>query len=230
MTEQLDPPQTSLLDNPVWWSMTGAHADLAHVSGGAAILPPDVGAFAGLADGDAWPDLAGLLGPDRSALLVGVTGIPADWRVDRCVEGVQLTATRPLGAPDGEAVRLGRSDVPEMLDLVRRTEPGPFLPRTTELGTYLGIRRGGALVAMAGERLRPAGWTEISAVCTDPAFRGLGLATRLIRAVAVGIDARGDTAFLHTGADNLPAIRVYERLGFVLRRAVTFQLVRRPLD
>jgi hypothetical protein len=76
---------------------------------------------------------------------------------------------------DPEAVALGPADVPEMLDLVERTQPGPFLPRTIMLGTYLGIRRGGALVAMAGERMRPPGWTEISAVCTDPAHRGQGL-------------------------------------------------------
>ena len=71
-----------------------------------------------------------------------------------------------------------------MLDLVARTEPGPFLPRTIEMGTYLGIRRGGALVAMAGERLHPPGWTEISAVCTDDAYRSRGLGTRLVLAVA----------------------------------------------
>ncbi|HEX3589787.1 MAG TPA: GNAT family N-acetyltransferase [Pseudonocardiaceae bacterium] len=229
MTEQLDPPvRTSVLDNPVWWSATGAHAAVAITSGGAAIYPPEVGLFAGMTGGNAWADLAGLLAPDRPALLVGATGIPADWLVHRAVEGVQLAATVSMGEPDEEAVRLGPADVPEMLDLVRRTEPGPFLPRTIELGHYLGIRRGGALVAMAGERMRPAGWTEISAVCTDPAYRGQGLATRLIRAVAVGIDARGDMAFLHTGADNTGAIRVYEKLGFAYRRPIAFQLVRPP--
>jgi GNAT superfamily N-acetyltransferase len=79
-----------------------------------------------------------------------------------------------------------------MLDLVARTRPGPFLARTPHLGTYLGIRRGGALVAMAGERMRPPGWTEISAVCTDPAHRGQGLAARLVRAVALVVRERGD--------------------------------------
>lgn len=81
---------------------------------------------------------------------------------------------------------LGPDDVPEILGLVDRAQPGPFRKRTIELGTYLGIRRDGELIAMAGERMRPPGWTEISAVCTDPAYRGQGLATRLIRAVAAG--------------------------------------------
>jgi predicted GNAT family acetyltransferase len=117
-----------------------------------------------------------------------------------------------------------------MLDLVARTQPGPFRPRTIEMGTYLGIRRGGALVAMAGERLHPPGWTEISAVCTDPAFRRQGLASRLVLAVAAGIRARGETPFLHAAASNTTAIRVYEALGFRLRRRTTFATLRVPAD
>ena len=93
---------------------------------------------------------------------------------------------------------------------------------------YLGIRREGALVAMAGRRLRPPGWTEISAVCTDEAFRGRGLATRLVLAVAAGIRARGETPFMHAAASNTGAIRLYESLGFRLRRTATFLAVRVP--
>jgi predicted GNAT family acetyltransferase len=96
------------------------------------------------------------------------------------------------------------------------------------MGTYLGIRRDGALVAMAGERLHPPGWTEISAVCTDPAFRGEGLATRLMHAVAYGIRERGETPFLHAAAGNTGAIRLYESLGFRLRRRTAFAAARAP--
>ena len=106
---------------------------------------------------------------------------------------------------------LGAADVPEMLDLVERTQPGPFLARTVELGTYLGIRRDGRLVAMAGERLHPPGFTEISAVCTDAAYRGQGLATRLVRAVAAGIRRRGrDAVHARRGHQHRrdPALRV----------------------
>jgi ribosomal protein S18 acetylase RimI-like enzyme len=229
MTDQLDPMlRTSLLDNPVWWSLTGFHAHVAKLAGGAVRLPADVGLFAGLADpadDSAWADLGHLAGGD-DVLVVGVPSLPDGWDVLLTVDGVQLVATAPFGEPDAETVRLGPADVPEMLDLVRRTEPGPFLPRTIELGTYLGIRRGGALVAMAGERLRVPGWTEISAVCTDPAYRGQGLASRLVKAVAAGIEERGDTAFLHTGAANSTAIRLYESMGFECRRQVSFRAVR----
>lgn len=115
-----------------------------------------------------------------------------------------------------------------MLDLVARTEPGPFRRRTIELGAYLGIRREGRLVAMGGERMRPPGWTEISAVCTDPAYRGQGLATRVVRAVAAGIKARGETPFMHAAADNTAALRLYESIGFSLRREVTVTVLGLP--
>jgi predicted GNAT family acetyltransferase len=92
------------------------------------------------------------------------------------------------GSPGGAAACCVTrpADVPEMLELTARTKPGPFLPRTIDMGTYLGIRRDGRLVAMAGERLHPAGWTEISAVCTDEAWRGQGLSSRLILALGAG--------------------------------------------
>ena len=160
-----------------------------------------------------------------------MTGPPDGWRATMIGEGVQLVDAGVAGAEPGEeVVRLGPADVPEMLDLTARTKPGPFLPRTYELGVYLGIRRGGALVAMAGERLRPPGWTEISAVCTDDAWRGHGLASALIRVLVAGLRARGETAFLHAVATNTGAIRLYEAMGFELRRTTMFRALRTPGD
>ena len=118
--------------------------------------------------------------------------------------------------------------IAEMLALVDRNRPGPFLPGTPRMGAYLGILREGRLVAMAGERLHPEGWTEISAVCTDVGFRGQGLAGRLVLSVAAGIHARGDRALMHAAAENVGAISVYLGLGFELRRETTFRLVRSP--
>ena len=136
------------------------------------------------------------------------------------------TALHAEHAP--EAVRLGPADVDDVMDLIARTRPGPFLPKTLELGTYLGIREDGRLIAMAGERVQPPGWTEISAVCTDPDHRGRGLATRLVSAVAAGIKERGDTPLLHAAASNTNALRLYESIGFSLRRRTLFLLVRAP--
>ena len=70
--------------------------------------------------------------------------------------------------------------------------------------------------------MHPPGWTEISAVCTDPAHRGQGLAARLVRAVAVGIREHGDVPFLHAAADNHAGIRLYERLGSPTAATILF--------
>ena len=221
-----------VLDNPALASLTGPHAHFAERHGRVLRYPVDVSPWLALPeelDAGDWADLAALAGPGGEVPLLGFRGeIPDGWEVTFQIEGVQFVDEGLAAAPEPEAVRLGPADVPEMLDLVARTRPGPFLPRTIEMGTYLGIRREGALIAMAGERLHPPGWTEISAVCTDPAFRGEGLATRLILAVAHGIRERGETPFLHTGAGNTNAIRLYESLGFRLRRTTVFGAARAP--
>jgi predicted GNAT family acetyltransferase len=124
---------------------------------------------------------------------------------------------------------LGAPNATEMLDLVARTRPGPFLQRTHELGTYLGERdAAGTLIAMAGERMRGGGHTEVSAVCTDAAHRGRGLAHRLVRAVASGIVARGETPMLHVLDENTPARRVYESLGFKTRIVLDVHVLQAP--
>jgi ribosomal protein S18 acetylase RimI-like enzyme len=201
--------------------------------GKAVRYPADVSPFMALPespDAQDWADLAERVGPGAVATLVGAGDPPDGWEVAFLVAGVQLVDESVVASPDDEAIRLTSADVPEMLALIDRTKPGPFLPRTIELGTYLGIRRNGELIAMGGERLHPPGWTEISAVCTDAVFRGQGLGTRLVHAVAHGIRGRGETPFMHAAADNTDAIRLYESLGFRLRRTMTFQAIRVPGD
>lgn len=221
------------LDNPVYASLAGPHAAFAERRGDVLRYQPDVSPFTGMPDdpGPAdWAAVADFAGPGGTAVLPALrVPFPDGWEVLAMNEGVQLVAESLEPAQEPEAVRLGPDDVPEILDLVRRTKPGPFAPRTIELGTYLGIRREGKLVAMAGERLRPPGYTEISAVCTDDAWRGHGFASRLTRAVAAGIVKRGETPFLHAVATNTGAIRLYEKMGFALRRTTVFPRVRVPL-
>jgi predicted GNAT family acetyltransferase len=141
---------------------------------------------------------------------------------------LQMISTEPLGEPDDAFVRLGADDVDDMLALVKATKPGPFFARTHELGVYLGLREDGELIAMAGERMQLDGYTEISAVCTGPAARKRGLATRLVRAVAAEIEAHGETAMLHVLADNTNAIRVYEALGFATNAAFDVVIAQAP--
>jgi ribosomal protein S18 acetylase RimI-like enzyme len=226
------PQFTTPLDNPVYASLTGSHARFAERRGNVLRYPPDMSPFIGLPEApgpDDWAAVAELVGPGGVAFTPASSApFPGDWELLWQGNGVQLVGDGLTPAEDPEAVRLGPDDVPEMLELADRTKPGPFLPRTIEFGAYLGIRRDGRLVAMAGERLRPPGFTEISAVCTDEAWRGHGFAARLTRAVAVGIARRGETPFLHAVATNTTAIKLYEKVGFTLRRAIVFPRARVP--
>ncbi len=221
------------LDNPAWSALTGPHAHIADREGQAARYPVGVSVFAALAgdpDETAWSDAARLPGSDAMVLVAPQLPVPPNWEIRLRVPSLQMIADDVDAQPDREAIALGPADVAEMLGLVERTRPGPFLARAIELGDYLGIRRDGALVAMAGERLRLDGWTEVSAVCTDDTVRGTGLASRLVRAVVAGIRERGDEALLHVASTNTGAIRLYRTLGFVERREIEFVLVEAPVS
>ncbi|MGW6985147.1 GNAT family N-acetyltransferase [Streptomyces sp. NPDC054932] len=224
---------SEVLDNPVWASLTGPHRGFAEFApaGLAARYTGDTAPFSALADPEdprAWADLAALAGPGEEVWVTGLPTPPPGWETLVTLPGVQLDGRAVRAGAEPEAVPLGRGDVPEMLELVGLTRPGPFLDRTVELGTYLGIRHEGRLVAMAGERMRPEGWSEISAVCTHPDHRGRGLAARLIRAVAAAARERGDCPFLHAAAANTGAVRLYESMGFALRRSPLFLGLRTP--
>jgi predicted GNAT family acetyltransferase len=121
---------------------------------------------------------------------------------------------------------LTTADVPEMLALTKLTEPGPFLPRTIELGAYLGVHDAGSLVAMAGERLHLTGFTEISAVCTHPQYRGRGYGNALLSALISRITRRGETPILHVRTQNVAALRLYEKLGFKVRAQLHLAVIK----
>jgi predicted GNAT family acetyltransferase len=126
-----------------------------------------------------------------------------------------------------EIVELSATDSPEMRELTALTKPGPFGPRTHELGYYVGIRDGGKLVAMAGERMKVPGYTEVSAVCTHPDHLGKGYAATLMTEIMRSIRARGEKPFLHVRGDNSRAIAIYERLGFQKRWEGHYAVLRR---
>ena len=221
------------LDRPVWATLSTHHAHLAEGGERARRFLPDVNVFASACD-DSPASLAALtdlLRPGDGAYVLQAPQItvPPGLRAVREVKGVQMLApprTR-FDPADDEMTPLGDADAAEMLALARLTEPGPFLARTHLMGSFLGIRVGGRLAAMAGERMRLPGYTEVSAVCTHPDFRGRGFARRLSAAVAHRIQARGDQAFLHAWKTNYTAISLYERLGFRLRTEVNIAELRR---
>lgn len=231
----LDAPHAdaTVLDNAPWHALTGPHASFAIGDDLVRRYPDEVAPFVAVRTWDdprIWPALVELVGTGTEIGLSGYDGeFPDGWEVIGEGEGVQLVETEALQPrPDPEAILLGADDVADMLAIVERNQPGPFRPRTHELGRYVGIRRQGRLIAMAGERLHPEGWTEISAVAVDADHRRQGLASRLVLDIAFHIQERGDRALLHAAASNVGAIAAYERLGFALRRRNRFAAVRTP--
>ena len=227
----------SVLDNPGYHSLAGAHAQYARVSGRARRYEPEVSVFAGVPDdatAEDWAALAALLQPGEALAVSGRAlpegfaegGLPEGWAAN-IGAGLQMTDDGFVAQPgDGEGlIELGAADVPEMLELIAIAQPGPFAPRTVELGGYLGIRIDGRLAAMAGRRVNPEGWVEVSAVATHPDFRGQGLAARVVRGVVAAIRAEGQRAFLHSNPANETAVHLYERLGFVVRKEVPFAFI-----
>ncbi len=222
----------SLLDNPVWNALSTTHASFAEGNEFAKRYPVDVAPFAATRDQspESYHSLAELLSPAGTAAipLATMPDLPAGWTIVRNVNSAQMVWNGSAPPPVKHTIEdLSISDVDEMLALVELTKPGPFLRRTPELGSYLGIHEAGQLVAMAGERLRPLGYTEISAVCTHPEYRGRGYASSLVSALIRKTTGRGETPFLHVRTENVAAIRVYEKLGFRTRRVINIAIVKR---
>ncbi|MBD8897801.1 GNAT family N-acetyltransferase [Rhodanobacter sp. DHG33] len=225
--------RVELLDRPVWASLTSLHAGLAQGGALAKRYLPEVNRFASARDDsdEALAALAALVQLNEPVFVLQVPEIriPPGLMASKTAKGVQMVAAAPLVAETGpdDVVSLGDADAPEMLALATLTQPGPFLRQTHRMGHFVGIRIDGRLAAMAGERFRFPGCTEVSGVCTHPDFQGRGLAGHLSRHVAAGIAARGDTAFLHAWKTNTAAIRLYEKLGFRLRCEVNVAVLER---
>ncbi len=225
----LDASQEKILDNMAWHALNGPHADLADGPGDALRYPRSMAVFCATErlDDNGWGHLADMVGPGRAIVLFqpGVGPLPDGMSEIFRHQALQMVADGPLSpkpvtGPAVEVIELGADDAEDMLALTALAEPGPFFAETYRLGTYLGVREDGRLIAMAGERIRADGATEISAVSTHPDARRRGLGGLMTMAMAEVIRDRGDLAMLHVATDNAPAIPLYEQLGFRLRGKV----------
>ena len=211
------------LDHPVWHALTTRQAALAEGSALARRYPSDIAPFADMPDmsPQSFAALGALMSPSDYAVLFTPEPVnaPAEFKTLLAKTGEQMIRM-PAESSGGTAdiVTLGADDVAAMMELTKLTNPGPFAARTHELGTFLGVKIDGRLVAMAGERMKPAEYTEITAVCVHPDHRGRGYAQMLLRAVARQISARGEIPFLHVFSDNDSAIALYRRQGMEIRR------------
>lgn len=222
-----------VLDAPVWHSLVGPHAPLALARGRARRYPAEVSPFAAVEslDDGALRDLAALVpAGDVVALFAPERPLPeTHWQSLMRIDGLQMVCERPVAPPAREPGPLGREDVAATLALTKLTEPGPFGARTHEMGRYVGFKDpAGRLLAMGGERMHPAGYTEVSGICTAPEARGQGLAEAIVRALASAIQARGEVPFLHVRVGSpteRTAVALYERVGFRERRRMLLDVI-----
>ena len=225
------------LHNVIWQALTTRQQRFAEVYDAARRFEREVTSLSAFAEPNpqGYKSLAGLLGPGGTAgLLLDAPFEPREaWELIGGAPLLQMVCESSVSnLSDGrdhglDIIELGPQDSPEMVELATLTKPGPFGSRTHELGTYLGIRCEGKLVAMAGERLKVPGYTEVSAVCTHPDYLGRGYAGILMTEVMRRILARGEATFLHVRQDNLRAIALYERIGFRERVRPHFAVLRR---
>jgi predicted GNAT family acetyltransferase len=211
------------LDYPIWTALTTRQSALAEGGALARRYPVPVAPFAALADhsAESFAALGALMSVSDIAVLFtpDAVTLPAAFKVLLAETGEQMMGTPAETPARGvEIARLGVEDVPDMMELTALTKPGPFSVRTHELGTFLGIRVDGQLAAMAGERMKPGNYTEITAVCVRPDHRGRGFGQMLLSAVSRQIVARGENPFLHVFSSNASAIALYRRQGMEIRR------------
>ncbi len=230
-TNSTSAPRLDSLDNPIWEALTTLHAHFAEGDDLAKRYPMAMSQVVAVREpsDDALRSLSGLLGPGVGARFFSAKPVnfpPAFQKLEEFDLRQMICPNPPPEAEEDSVRELTEEDVPEMLRLVELTKPGPFGPRTHEMGPYLGIHHAGKLVAMAGERFRLTGFTEVSAVCTDPEHRGHGYGSRLVSILARRIAARGEMPFLHVRADNDAACRVYEKLGFETRHFMRLAVIR----
>lgn len=219
------------LDNPIWHALTSRHQKFSLAHGMAARYEPDVAPFCGLSNYSpgALTDLSTVVGVGDTVALftANALAIPNQWEVQRHRRIDQMICKHVPPQSAMSFIRLDANDVIDMLDLTAITHPGPFQPRTIELGSYFGLRsESGQLIAMAGQRLKLDGFTEISAVCTHPHHRKKGLSTALVSYLAKSIIETGKIPFLHVKYEN-DARQVYQRVGFEFRATLDLTVITR---
>jgi GNAT superfamily N-acetyltransferase len=218
------------LDNVIWHCLSGSHLNYSDGTDEARRyskgFSPIVG-FANLARPN-FDALSRFCEPGEHFYCEGWPGaVPDGWKIDHESTVLRMIWEGPMASVDEapEASPLSQAHASQALELANLTRPGPFGPRTIELGDYFGLFEGERLIAMAGERLCADSCREISGVCTHPEFQGRGFARRLMRKLIRREMQRNETPFLHVMHDNTNARRLYEQMGFRDYREMVVRII-----
>ncbi|MEO8862445.1 MAG: GNAT family N-acetyltransferase [Ginsengibacter sp.] len=224
-----------ILDNAIWNALISGNKIFAVGEPDVKYFPEEIAPFVGLKllDNDSLERLFEMLPVNRRLVLITAKAlkIPASWTVLQQEKILQMVCEKPTHHEKikDQIVPLEKKDIPEMIALTRLTNPGPFLERTIEFGNYKGIFKSNKLVAMAGQRLHAGDFLEISAVCTHPDHLGNGYAGALMLNLAVEYIARGKIPFLHVKKGNAGAIKLYEKIGFTMRKEMNLNVVKKEM-
>ncbi len=215
--------EESPLDNLGWISLTGNHRHLGIIGEKAAIYDPQVSSFAGLKEEskEAWSELTELAPPGVPLAIGRVLRNPPEkqkgFTIEQRGNAIQMIIEEPIPFKEMEFETLTETDVPQMMELMKLTEATDLMPRTIEMGRYIGLKDDGKLMAMGGERLHSDGYVEISAIGTHPDYRRRGLGKAITATLTNEILMRGELPFLHVWEGNEPAYRLYKKLGYETR-------------
>ncbi|OYU56557.1 MAG: GNAT family N-acetyltransferase [Chitinophagaceae bacterium BSSC1] len=221
------------LDNPVWSALSGRQQRFNSGDHQLKYFPTDVASFVGLKNWDA-SDLLALeerlpAGRTFSIPLSKPVIIPDCFEVLFEIPLYQMVCSslNRQTLPNMPLQKLGKKHLQQMLDLTALTKPGPFYEHTRDFGNYFGIFEGKRLLAMTGERMKSRGFTEVSAICTQPDQMGKGYASILLQHACERIFAKGEQPFLHVRQDNPSALHVYRKFGFEVRTEIYYAIFKR---
>lgn len=220
-----------VLDNPAWYALNTGNSNLAQGTDRVKFFDKDVAPFVGFDENteENFESLYNLITHDGLVAFVSPysVAIPGKWKILRHVPCLQMVHNGKVNEVGAELINLTNDHIPQMINLAELTKPGPFRERTIEFGPFQGIFENGNLVAMAGQRMAPLPYVEVSAVCTHPDYTGKGYAKQLLISQANHIIAQNRIPFLHVRDDNYRAIKVYENVGFVTRTDIHFYMLRK---
>lgn len=224
--------EESKLDNPVWNSLSESHQKFALEYNGTKFYNPDYCPFGGYLELENTPESA-----DKYASLCGNFFIVGEkpkildtLKIAKELICLQMIVREKVQITfDNEIIKLTEEHKEELFELVNLVQPGYFKANTFLLGNYYGIFSNKKLVSIAGERMKMNNFTEVSAIITHPDHTGKGYAKQLTSHVVNNIFDEGKIPFLHVVETNLGAIKLYEKLGFVTRRKMSFWNISKKL-